>query len=282
MHTTNVTHFAGTDFRNTNQIFGVKDVPHRQDGHRKSTLIETMVLQDIRRGRGVALIDPHADLVERVVAQVPPQRAAHVIYLNAADPSQPHGEDPLRHVREDRIALADLGDALGIAFQQVQKYENGTNRIGLPASPPREKAAACTHKTRQSSPAAGPGTGSPMKNLRIILETASWLNATPAFANPRATRAASVPEPTGATDLTPARVNDRQGHSAQSLSQGGEAPAMRPYRPRRQAHNRGRPVLKPRPSTGCLKSIRREAASSAARTTRSTANFWLSMKPPDS
>jgi hypothetical protein len=91
MHTTNVTHFAGTDFRNTNQIFGVKDVPHRQDGHRKSTLIETMVLQDIRRGRGVALIDPHADLVERVVAQVPPQRAAHVIYLNAADPSQPHG-----------------------------------------------------------------------------------------------------------------------------------------------------------------------------------------------
>jgi hypothetical protein len=91
MYTTNVTHFAGTDFRNTNQIFGVKDVPHRQDGHRKSTLIETMVLQDIRRGRGVALIDPHADLVERVVAQVPPQRAAHVIYLNAADPSQPHG-----------------------------------------------------------------------------------------------------------------------------------------------------------------------------------------------
>jgi transcriptional regulator with XRE-family HTH domain len=203
-------------------------------------------------------------------------------------------------VREDRIALADLGDALGIAFQQVQKYEKGTNRIGasrlqhiahagcprcsgsfLPASPPSEKAAACTHKTRQSS--AGDGAGrSSCSSLRIILETASWLNATPAFANPRATRAASVPEPTSATDLTPARVNDRQGHSAQSLSQGGEAPAMRPYRPRRQAHNRGRPVLKPRPSTGCLKSIRREAASSAARTTRSTANFWLSMKPPDS
>jgi transcriptional regulator with XRE-family HTH domain len=79
-------------------------------------------------------------------------------------------------VREDRIALADLGDALGIAFQQVQKYEKGTNRIGasrlqhiahagcprcsgsfLPASPPSEKAAACTHKTRQSSAGGGAG-----------------------------------------------------------------------------------------------------------------------------
>ena len=128
-----------------------------------------MVLQDIRRGRGVALIDPHADLVERVVAQVPPQRAAHVIYLNAADPSQPHGEDPLRHVREDRIALADLGDALGIAFQQVQKYENGTNRIGLPASPPREKAAACTHKTRQNGPAAGESR--PAAYVGVLVQT---------------------------------------------------------------------------------------------------------------
>jgi len=37
-------------------------------------------------------------------------------------------------VREARIAKgmsqSDLGNALGISFQQVQKYEKGTNRIG--------------------------------------------------------------------------------------------------------------------------------------------------------
>jgi hypothetical protein len=56
-----------------------------------------------------ALVDPHGDLVERVAAQVPPHRAADLIYLNAADPSQPYGYNPLRHVREDRIALAASG-----------------------------------------------------------------------------------------------------------------------------------------------------------------------------
>lgn len=29
-----------------------------------------------------------------------------------------------------RISQAALGDAVGVAFQQIQKYENGTNRIG--------------------------------------------------------------------------------------------------------------------------------------------------------
>jgi type IV secretory pathway TraG/TraD family ATPase VirD4 len=136
MRTTNVTHFACTDFRSTNRIFGVKDHDRfshiyliGKTGTGKSTLIETMVLQDIRRGQGVALIDPHGDLVERVVARVPPQRVADVIYLNAADPSQPHGYNPLRHVREDRIALAASGflevfkkmwpDAWGVRMEHI-------------------------------------------------------------------------------------------------------------------------------------------------------------------
>ncbi len=78
-------------------------------GTGKSTLLETMALQDLSRGAGFALIDPHGDLVERVVAKIPEWRATDVIYLNAADPSQPYGYNPLRHVREDRIALAASG-----------------------------------------------------------------------------------------------------------------------------------------------------------------------------
>ena len=39
-----------------------------------------------------------------------------------------------RRVREARVAKGfsqtDLGDQLGVSFQQVQKYEKGTNRIG--------------------------------------------------------------------------------------------------------------------------------------------------------
>ncbi|MBT4938769.1 MAG: helix-turn-helix transcriptional regulator, partial [Rhodospirillaceae bacterium] len=29
-----------------------------------------------------------------------------------------------------RISQTKLGEAIGVTFQQVQKYENGTNRIG--------------------------------------------------------------------------------------------------------------------------------------------------------
>ncbi len=109
-------HFASVDFRRNNQIFGIKDEDRfshiyiiGKTGTGKSTLMETMVLQDIERGHGVAVVDPHGDLAERIVARVPERRKNDVIYLNAADPSQPYGYNPLRHVREDRIALAASG-----------------------------------------------------------------------------------------------------------------------------------------------------------------------------
>ncbi len=111
-----VTHFARVDFRNDNRLFGINDEDRfshiyiiGKTGTGKSTLMETMALQDLERGNGFALIDPHGDLVERIAARVPQARKADVIYLDAADPSQPFGYNPLRQIREDRIALAASG-----------------------------------------------------------------------------------------------------------------------------------------------------------------------------
>jgi hypothetical protein len=52
-----------------------------------------------------------------------------VIYLNAADPSQQYGYNPLRHVRQDRVALAASGflevfkkmwpDAWGVRMEHI-------------------------------------------------------------------------------------------------------------------------------------------------------------------
>jgi type IV secretory pathway TraG/TraD family ATPase VirD4 len=116
MSANGVTHFARVDFRNDHRAFGIKDEDRfshiyiiGKTGTGKSTLMETMALQDLGRGNGFALIDPHGDLVERIAARIPQLRRADVIYLNAADPSQPYGYNPLRHVREDRIALAASG-----------------------------------------------------------------------------------------------------------------------------------------------------------------------------
>ena len=111
-----VTHIGRVDFRSSRQHFGIKDEDRfshiyviGKTGTGKSTLLETMALQDIERGKGVVLVDPHGDLVERVAARMPASRAFDVIYLDASNPHQPFGYNPLRHVREDRIALAASG-----------------------------------------------------------------------------------------------------------------------------------------------------------------------------
>src|SRR5213078_5414900 len=98
-------------------------------GTGKSSLIETMALQDLERGNGFALIDPHGDLVARVAARVPASHRDRVIYLDATDPIQPYGYNPLRHVSEDRIALAASGmmdvfkkmwpDAWGVRMEHI-------------------------------------------------------------------------------------------------------------------------------------------------------------------
>lgn len=60
-------------------------------GTGKSTLLASLLQQDLAAGRGVALIDPHGDLAERVLAMVPPERAADVTYFNPADRDWPVG-----------------------------------------------------------------------------------------------------------------------------------------------------------------------------------------------
>lgn len=75
----------------------------------KSTLLEILLRQDIVAGRGFALIDPHGDLAERVWAWTPDAFKDRITYLNAPDPRQPFGYNPLRRVRSERIPLAAAG-----------------------------------------------------------------------------------------------------------------------------------------------------------------------------
>ena len=62
-------------------------------------------------------------------------------------------------------------------------------------------------------------------------------------------------------------------------AKGVRAAALRADRPRGQAHDARAPGSRPRPSTGCWRSTPRAAASSATRTTRSTATCWWSTRP---
>ncbi|MBU4210449.1 type IV secretory system conjugative DNA transfer family protein [Patescibacteria group bacterium] len=86
--------FAKTEFRNQETIFGIKQGEDRRrhtyiigkSGTGKTTLIANMAIDDIRKGRGVAIIDPHGDLCENILNYIPSHRINDCCYFNPADP----------------------------------------------------------------------------------------------------------------------------------------------------------------------------------------------------
>jgi type IV secretory pathway TraG/TraD family ATPase VirD4 len=55
-------------------------------GTGKSTLLENLIAQDIFYGRGVCVIDPHGDLVEKIISEhIPRYRTNDVVYFNPSD-----------------------------------------------------------------------------------------------------------------------------------------------------------------------------------------------------
>ena len=87
-----ITYFAETNFRNERRRFGIKRDDRRRHfyvvgktGMGKTAMLFNMIIQDIQRGEGVAVVDPHGELVEDLLDFIPPKRINDVIYLNPSD-----------------------------------------------------------------------------------------------------------------------------------------------------------------------------------------------------
>jgi type IV secretory pathway TraG/TraD family ATPase VirD4 len=131
-----ISYFARTNSRNTRVPFGIKQedrLSHMymigKTGVGKSTLLGTLAWQDFEAGRGFALVDPHGDLVEPLAERMQRLHPERIVYLDASDPQQPYGYNPLRRVHEDKIPLAVSGlletlkkiwpDAWGVRMEHV-------------------------------------------------------------------------------------------------------------------------------------------------------------------
>src|SRR4051812_23658913 len=79
-------------------------------GSGKSTLLLNMMKQDIERGNGFALLDPHGDLVDLVLPHIPEHRITDTIYFNPADPAYPISLNPFvaRTEKERGIVTANF------------------------------------------------------------------------------------------------------------------------------------------------------------------------------
>ncbi len=67
-----------------------------QTGTGKSSLLENMIVQDIKAGRGLAVIDPHGDMIDNILERIPVERAEDVIILDLLDRERPVGFNMLQ------------------------------------------------------------------------------------------------------------------------------------------------------------------------------------------
>ena len=73
-----------------------------QTGTGKSTFLENLALQDMLNGNGFAFVDPHGDVVERLMAMVPKERTEDIIYFSPADMEYPMGLNLFEFQHEDQ------------------------------------------------------------------------------------------------------------------------------------------------------------------------------------
>ncbi len=93
---TEITVVGQTNFRGKHRQFGIYPDDRRRHmyiigktGVGKTTLLENMLIQDVKNGKGVALVDPHGDVAERLLEVIPPHRTNDVVYFDPADVNFP-------------------------------------------------------------------------------------------------------------------------------------------------------------------------------------------------
>ncbi|MHB1459541.1 MAG: type IV secretory system conjugative DNA transfer family protein, partial [Armatimonadota bacterium] len=107
-----ITPIGTTDFRHRRDVFGIKKRDRRshmyvigKTGTGKSTLLKNMLIEDIRCGEGLALIDPHGDLADDILHYVPEERMEDVIFFNPADIKYPIAFNPLEMTQPEQRYL---------------------------------------------------------------------------------------------------------------------------------------------------------------------------------
>jgi len=101
-----ITPLGKTNFRNSNQQFGIKDKDRLghiyvigKTGTGKSTLLKNMAISDINRGKGIGIVDPHGDIAEEILLCIPESRKHDLIYFSPKDVTHPTAFNPLHNIQ---------------------------------------------------------------------------------------------------------------------------------------------------------------------------------------
>ena len=104
-------------------------------GNGKTTLLQYAIVQDIRNGKGVAVVDPHGDMATKLLKYIPEERIKDVIYFNPADVSNPIGLNLLElpdGLTGDELLLAKdfVTESIVSVFRKIfSEDDSGGHRI---------------------------------------------------------------------------------------------------------------------------------------------------------
>jgi len=87
-----------------------------QTGTGKSSTLQVMIRQDLKNGKGLAVIDPHGSLIEDILPFIPRERADDVIYFDPSDMERPLGINLLEGENWEEKELVAL-DAMNIMIK---------------------------------------------------------------------------------------------------------------------------------------------------------------------
>ncbi len=105
--------FAKNDYGNKETMIGLTAKEryrhiyiNGKTGTGKTTLLANMIHQDIQNGKGLAVIDPHGELIQMILGTIPKHRIKDVIYFNPRDRDLPIGLNILelpQNLTEDQL-----------------------------------------------------------------------------------------------------------------------------------------------------------------------------------
>jgi len=93
-------------------------------GTGKSEFLKDMIMQDIRSGQGLAVIDPHGDLIDDILPLIPPKRAEDVILFDPSDTTRPMGLNMLEAQTEEQKHYV-VSSIIGLMYKLFDPNKTG-------------------------------------------------------------------------------------------------------------------------------------------------------------
>jgi len=93
-------------------------------GTGKSEFLKDMIMQDIRGGQGLAVIDPHGDLIDDILPMIPPKRAEDVILFDPSDTTRPMGFNMLEAQTEEQKHYI-VSSIIGLMYKLFDPNKTG-------------------------------------------------------------------------------------------------------------------------------------------------------------